>query len=305
MHASLHRYRMAATHPTASNAWPDLARQWQDVLGRWTQAWLPIGAARRVRHDDRCGPRTCRRCPHPAALPFDPAAIAALNERFTPRFQALWAAAAGRPRDRRSRRAAGRDARAERPPLQLAGVERAAVFRVAKQAYLLYAEYLRALAAAATLPPVERSAAASSRCASTSMRSRRRNFPATNPEVLELAIETGGASLVAGLAATSSTMSRKGRISMTDESAFEVGRNLATTPGSVVFQNELIQLIQYDADDAEVAQAAAGDRAAVHQQVLHPRPAAGRTRSSRHAVAAGPHGVHGLLAQRAAPSSAR
>ena len=100
------------------------------------------------------------------------------------------------------------------------------------------------------------------------------NTLATNPEALQLAMETGGASLLEGLRLFTEDLA-KGRISMTDETAFEVGRNVGTTPGTVVFQNELIQLIQYTPTTDEGLQAAAGDRPAVHQQVLHPRPAAG------------------------------
>ncbi len=70
------------------------------------------------------------------------------------------------------------------------------------------------------------------------------NHLATNPEALQLAMETGGASLVEGMRLFTEDLAQ-GRISMTDSTAFEVGRNVCTTPGSVIFQNELIQLIQY------------------------------------------------------------
>jgi len=70
------------------------------------------------------------------------------------------------------------------------------------------------------------------------------NFLATNPEVQQKMIESQGESLRAGIGNLVSDM-RKGRITQTDESAFEIGRNVATTPGDVVFQNELFQLIQY------------------------------------------------------------
>jgi polyhydroxyalkanoate synthase len=70
------------------------------------------------------------------------------------------------------------------------------------------------------------------------------NFMATNPEVLKKTVKTGGANLLKGLEHLLEDL-RAGRMRMTDENAFEVGRNVAITPGKVVYQNRLFQLIQY------------------------------------------------------------
>jgi polyhydroxyalkanoate synthase len=70
------------------------------------------------------------------------------------------------------------------------------------------------------------------------------NFLAFNPEAQKLALDTKGESLTKGVKQLVQDI-RQGHMSQTDESLFEVGRNVATTQGSVVFQNEFFQLIEY------------------------------------------------------------
>ena len=81
------------------------------------------------------------------------------------------------------------------------------------------------------------------------------NFVATNPVVMKRAIASGGASLVHGATNFVSDM-RAGRITMSDPDAFEVGRNLAVTPGSVVFRNSLIEVLKYDPATPRVSRGA-------------------------------------------------
>jgi polyhydroxyalkanoate synthase subunit PhaC len=77
------------------------------------------------------------------------------------------------------------------------------------------------------------------------------NFLALNPEAQKLALESQGETLARGLQHLWSDVQR-GHVSQTDESAFEVGKNVATTAGNVVFENELFQLIEYAPLTAQV-----------------------------------------------------
>jgi len=70
------------------------------------------------------------------------------------------------------------------------------------------------------------------------------NFPATNPEVIERTVATRGENLLKGLQHMLADLSR-GQLTHTQADAFEVGRNLATTPGQVVKRTPLYELIQY------------------------------------------------------------
>ncbi|HYD29769.1 MAG TPA: class I poly(R)-hydroxyalkanoic acid synthase [Azospirillaceae bacterium] len=81
------------------------------------------------------------------------------------------------------------------------------------------------------------------------------NFLLTNPEVLRTTMETGGENLVKGLEHLLEDMERGDgqlRIKMTDYDAFQVGKNIAVTPGKVVYQNDLMQLLQFTPTTPEV-----------------------------------------------------
>lgn len=83
------------------------------------------------------------------------------------------------------------------------------------------------------------------------------NFVLTNPEVLRATIESGGENLVKGLNNLLDDLERgKGKLSikMTDYDAFKVGENIAVTPGKVVYQNDLMQLVQYTPTTGTVLQ---------------------------------------------------
>jgi polyhydroxyalkanoate synthase len=70
------------------------------------------------------------------------------------------------------------------------------------------------------------------------------NYLALNPEALRIAVETGGESIAQGVRRLVQDM-QQGHLSQTDESVFEVGRNVATSPGAIVYENEYFQLIEY------------------------------------------------------------
>ena len=124
-------------------------------------------------------------------------------------------------------------------------------FNYLRQSYLLAAKYIEQVVDSAPLEPQakERTRFAARQWIDAMCPA---NFAATNPAALRAALDSKGESLTRGMANLLADAT-KGRISQTDEAAFELGRNIATTPGDVVYENDLIQLIQYAPRTAEVA----------------------------------------------------
>ena len=125
------------------------------------------------------------------------------------------------------------------------------------------------------------------------------NFILTNPELFRETVASEGENLVRGMRMLAEDIQAgKGdlKLRQSDTSRFEVGKNLATTPGKVVGRSDVAEIIQYDAGDRHGAEAAAADLSALDQQVLHPRPQPGEILHPLGGLA-GPHGVRHLLGQ--------
>ncbi|WP_407670895.1 PHA/PHB synthase family protein [Nitrogeniibacter mangrovi] len=118
------------------------------------------------------------------------------------------------------------------------------VYDYLRQAYLLNAEYLSRAASDVPMEDGRMKARLQFLTRQFVDAMSPSNFAATNPEFIQAALETKGQSITDGIQNLLKDL-EKGRISMTDDEAFEVGRNLATTPGAVIYENELMQLVQY------------------------------------------------------------
>jgi len=178
----------------------------------------------------------------PGAVRMPPARVVELQQDYMQRLGALWAEFLGRPQPAAT---PIKDNRFNNEAWQ-----QNSLASFAARAYLLNAEFMNALAASVEADPKTKARVrfAVSQWVDAASPS---NFLALNPAAQQRLVETKGESLTAGLKNLLEDIA-KGKITQTDETAFEVGRNVATTEGAVVFENALIQLIQYKPRTAQV-----------------------------------------------------
>ena len=205
-------------------------QQWTQVIGRAQQLMLEQAASATGQ-----------------SLPFDPQAIARIQSSFADEGMALWRrfldsggllrerpdpAPADSPAARRDRRFAD-PAWTEHP-----------FYDLIRQSYLLVSDYLMQVADA--VDGIDPRQKAKLRFATGGIIDAMApsNFALMNPQVVQKTIESGGENLVTGLKHMLADI-QKGQLTHTDGTAFELGRNIATTPGKVIYETPLYQLIHY------------------------------------------------------------
>ncbi|GAA6119365.1 class I poly(R)-hydroxyalkanoic acid synthase [Acidovorax sp. FG27] len=216
-----------------NSQWVEGARQFQRMFGEgWAQMLngLQPGAA-------GPSPAAATAVP-PAPVRFAPDKLAALQQQYLEEAKALWSEGLQNPPAVADRRFTS-EAWSKSPMARFAAAQ-----------YLLNARTLMGLADAVEGDEKARARirfAVEQWMAAMSPS----NFLAFNAEAQLKAIETQGESIAKGVANLLHDL-RQGHVSMTDESLFEVGRNVATTEGAVVFENDYFQLIEYKPLTAKV-----------------------------------------------------
>ena len=208
----------------SDSPWAESAQQFQQIFGQtWAQALqsfqkLDLGSQASA-------------TPMPPAVQFSPAKLQALQQQYIKEAQELWTQGLQGAPQVKDKRFSGE------------GWSSNPVAAFSAAAYLLNARTLMGLADAVEADEktkarirfgVEQWMAAMAPS----------NFLAFNAEAQKKAIETKGESIAKGMQNLLHDLSQ-GHVSMTDESLFEVGRNVATTEGAVVYENELFQLLEY------------------------------------------------------------
>ncbi|MDR2838976.1 MAG: class I poly(R)-hydroxyalkanoic acid synthase [Azonexus sp.] len=177
-----------------------------------------------------------------SAPAVDPQALTALQKKYMDQQMSLWQAVLARQQGQEQ----AFKVAAEAGDRRFAAPEwrDSPVFDYLHQAYLLNTQYLKEIVE--TIPVNDEKARERLRFTARQVADAMSpsNFAATNPEFIKLALETKGQSITDGINNLLEDFER-GRMATTDESVFEVGRNVATTEGAVVFENDLMQVIQY------------------------------------------------------------
>jgi len=224
----------------AGGAFPTLEQMqhWTGVIGQAQQMMLEAMSAPLADAGAQMATRTMSPLPLPA--PFgDPARLAAAQADFWKDGLALWTRFLSAPGASGAPAPADKDRRFSAPQWR-----DNPVFDLIRQSYVLLCDHLlKGVDAIEGLDERQRGQLRFAMRAATDALSPS-NFAFTNPQVMEKAIETNGASLLKGLEHMLADLSR-GQLTHTDTGAFELGRNIAATPGKVIKETPLYQLIQY------------------------------------------------------------
>ena len=230
---------------------PDPAAQAMQSMLQAGQAWSQAFTQYLSAQQTALQQKSAVNLPTAANAAVPPEALSKLQQEFAARHAQLWQAQINRKRDQPAPQVAMPEAGDRR----FAAPEWAEspVYDYLRQSYLINADFLGKVVDAMQVGDEKEK---------TRLRFVTRqyvdalapsNFAATNPEFIKTALATQGESITAGIKNLIADI-EKGSISMTDDTAFEVGRNLAVTPGAVVFENELIQLIQYSPTTEKVGE---------------------------------------------------